>query len=458
MTRLASFFSTLLIGIAFQLQSSVPGFCNDHTDYSNPADQPYRRIDLTSKDRVQLRHYLEKFHTGESFIESVLDPSTFERSTIRPELLKSVITGFSRLTQDPSFHFTTDQTHRFFIHVLTDWTETTSWPRKKKTNFIPPFQHKPSAQDLKHGHLHFSSIKFKTGPADQVLILPSKNFLGLGGKKQAVKAMLMWTWKNVAATIWKKGDIRGDYFEREGSVFDHLLKFPESKRIGILKPIQYDRDTILTELYTSTLHSISSASQSDKIYVAKSLLIALRNLHQLDIVHADLKPENIFVRPSTGPGKYEAVIGDFDVSITRSQMTPGQNVTSEGTPNYVAPERHQFPSWPEDKTSQDRVWKNFQKWDIFSMGIVLHQLFNGSIPSPVLESISYSNNGNFFTDRQKYQAAYDRWVNRNSKKLGKQLHLSPNDEGAQIANFIILSLHPDPEKRPTAQEFLNAFE
>ncbi|MCA8972837.1 MAG: serine/threonine protein kinase, partial [Planctomycetes bacterium] len=95
---------------------------------------------------------------------------------------------------------------------------------------------------------------------------------------------------------------------------------------------------------------------------------AIRHAHQKGIIHRDIKPSNILVSLAGGAGRTPKVI-DFgiakateDVLSARTLYTdPGKFV---GTPAYMAPE--QFADGSATPAS-----------DIFSLGLVLHEIFTG---------------------------------------------------------------------------------
>ncbi len=103
----------------------------------------------------------------------------------------------------------------------------------------------------------------------------------------------------------------------------------------------------------------------DRLRIVEETCLALGYAHSNNVIHRDVKPANIFVQPD---GK--AKLLDFgiarlerrsqDISLTRT----GHII---GTVPYMAPERLR------DKIIDGRS-------DIFSVGVVLHQLISGQLP------------------------------------------------------------------------------
>ena len=89
------------------------------------------------------------------------------------------------------------------------------------------------------------------------------------------------------------------------------------------------------------------------------MVFGLRSLHDLDIIHRDLKSANVFLS-SNGSVK----IGDLNVSkVFKNEM----NQTQTGTPSYASPE----------------VWKNenySQKSDMWSLGCCLYEMLTLKLP------------------------------------------------------------------------------
>lgn len=101
------------------------------------------------------------------------------------------------------------------------------------------------------------------------------------------------------------------------------------------------------------------------VQLATPLFRALQYLHAHRIVHRDVKPENIFITEQNVP-----LLGDFGLSLEQTagarRSEPGSAV---GTLGYMAPE----------------VIKGLEfdrRSDIFSLGIMLIEMFAGRLPYP----------------------------------------------------------------------------
>jgi serine/threonine protein kinase len=95
--------------------------------------------------------------------------------------------------------------------------------------------------------------------------------------------------------------------------------------------------------------------------IALQVARALERVHSLDVVHRDVKPDNVHLDPS---GK--AKLMDFGIAKTR-QVTLTRTGFTLGTPHYMAPEML------TGQTATAQV-------DVYSFGILLYELLCGKKP------------------------------------------------------------------------------
>jgi len=132
----------------------------------------------------------------------------------------------------------------------------------------------------------------------------------------------------------------------------------------------------------------SESELADIIYqVAQSLVF----LHEKNIVHQDIKPDNILVQIDA-EGRHTYMISDFGVStdIKMTILRDSQILSDSNkglTPDYASPELYQGAVLPET--------------DIFALGITLFELCMGRPPisnSSMTTAIALLNNNGFIPD------------------------------------------------------------
>ncbi|MBN1356505.1 protein kinase [bacterium] len=102
--------------------------------------------------------------------------------------------------------------------------------------------------------------------------------------------------------------------------------------------------------------------EHNRIPLIAGITLALRAAHRQNIVHRDLKPSNILVN-----AQYRPVIMDFGIARVMGMSNLTHHSRFLGTPYYLAPE--QARGDPLD-----------QRTDIYSLGIIMYQLYTGTVP------------------------------------------------------------------------------
>lgn len=168
--------------------------------------------------------------------------------------------------------------------------------------------------------------------------------------------------------------IKEIYFDPRISLLDRKQVFNESKLLGSLSHPNIIKlfDTFMTSSAVcivteyceggdlSRLVRSNECSLKDIQEILIQLLLALKYLHDIKILHRDLKLRNIFISSRSG-GILRVKIGDFGIarSLEISQMA----TTMVGTPYYLSPEL--CAKQPYDKSI-----------DVWSLGCVLYELLN----------------------------------------------------------------------------------
>jgi serine/threonine protein kinase len=119
------------------------------------------------------------------------------------------------------------------------------------------------------------------------------------------------------------------------------------------------------------ISAISALPLDKRIIVLLTVANSLKLLHQSDIVHGDLKPDNILIN-KTEAGMYVAKLIDFDSSYF-SKKPPAEVV---GDPVYYSPELGFYIEFPEKRNPRDLQIQS----DIFALGLIYHQYLTGELP------------------------------------------------------------------------------
>ena len=118
--------------------------------------------------------------------------------------------------------------------------------------------------------------------------------------------------------------------------------------------------------------TVQATSLTQALEVAVAMAGAVARLHDLGIVHKDLKPANFVISPTGAT----AWLTGFGIAMRTSSQSPASEAPefAAGTPAYMAPEQSGRMNRSVDVRS-----------DLYSLGIVLYQLFCGFLPFSATE-------------------------------------------------------------------------
>ncbi|ODM25552.1 serine/threonine protein kinase [Clostridium sp. Bc-iso-3] len=211
--------------------------------------------------------------------------------------------------------------------------------------------------------------------------------------------------KNIVNEIHMMYTLRGN--TNIVSYEDHLVQ-KSSERFGW--------DILIRMEYLTTLNkyiSQNGLTRAGVVNIALDICSALEICEQKNIIHRDIKDENIFV---TSDGKFK--LGDFGIAkeLTRASLAS----SIRGTPLYMAPEVYR--GKPYDLRS-----------DLYSLGIVIYKLLNhGRFPfmPPYPQELKYKDS----------EAALD-------KRLSGEAVTPPLQAGEKLSQFILKMCAYDPDER-----------
>ena len=169
---------------------------------------------------------------------------------------------------------------------------------------------------------------------------------------------------------------------------------------------------------------------SEKIskFLFKQIILGLQHIHSHNIVHRDVKLENILIDLNN-------TIKICDFGIGRVLSNPDDLLHDQcGTPMYMAPEIL--------FSSQEKGYKGFPV-DIWSAGIALYIMLSGSLPFSVKKDDSLNDNKN----KKKNMALRQAIMHGNPKKI--------ENISEKARDLLHGLLNKDPNKRLTIEEILN---
>jgi serine/threonine protein kinase len=157
-----------------------------------------------------------------------------------------------------------------------------------------------------------------------------------------------------------------------------------------------------------------------QLVLLKTVAHSLKILHDLDIVHSDLKPSNVLIK-RTELG-YTTKLIDFDSSYVVGKPPPPEEIV--GTMNYYSPELVSYIQGTG--TAADLS----QASDIFALGLIYSEYLTGTLPA---------------FDPEYHEAAI-------AVLNGAQLRLPPGRAPAPVVALVERMLLADPAARPTVAE------
>ncbi len=143
------------------------------------------------------------------------------------------------------------------------------------------------------------------------------------------------------------------------SVFD----FGEDEKLGLFMVMELVEGEPLAKL----LHRERQLSVRLACDIILQCAEALHYIHSNDIVHCDIKTENILITEVQSTKRRQLQVKLLDFGLARSLRTSRMTTSLSGTPHYVAPER--IRGEPPSPSS-----------DIYGMGILFYELLTGKVP------------------------------------------------------------------------------
>ena len=143
-----------------------------------------------------------------------------------------------------------------------------------------------------------------------------------------------------------------------------VVDFGEDEKVGMFMVMEFvDGEPLNRILFREKRLSVKKACE-----IVLQVAEALHYIHKQNVVHCDIKTENILI----GEEELEAkrtrmVVKLLDFGLARPLTGPRASTSLSGTPHYVAPER--IRGEPASPSS-----------DVYGVGILLYELLTGQVP------------------------------------------------------------------------------
>ncbi|XP_063912558.1 uncharacterized protein LOC135129342 [Zophobas morio] len=190
--------------------------------------------------------------------------------------------------------------------------------------------------------------------------------------------------------------------------------------------MEYVKDGELLGILLKHFENGGIYSEAEIAIVMYQVIKAIAHCHKKNVIHRDIKPDNILVNDDARMGEPGALktnpikLCDFGMAAILTEN--GTLAETCGTPEYMSPERLRGANYNE-------------KSDIWSSGVLLYILIAGSFPFF---------GENVYAIREKTESLHYPIINERMKNISKDCIALMN-----------CMLAKNPEERPSAQELLN---
>jgi PAS domain-containing protein len=143
-----------------------------------------------------------------------------------------------------------------------------------------------------------------------------------------------------------------------------VVDFGEDEKVGMFMVMEFvDGEPLNRILFREKRIAIRKACE-----IVLQVAEALHYIHRQNVVHCDIKTENILICEEDHEGKRTKMVAKLlDFGLARSLTASRASTSLSGTPHYVAPER--IRGEPASPAS-----------DVYGVGILLYELITGAVP------------------------------------------------------------------------------
>jgi serine/threonine protein phosphatase PrpC len=178
------------------------------------------------------------------------------------------------------------------------------------------------------------------------------------------------------------------------------------------------------------MHDHANPDLEEVRLIVEQIGKGIQAFHRLEMLHQDLKPENIIIDQS---GTVKLIdFGSAKVAGIAEISTPVEQTNLLGTKNYTAPE------YANDQPGSNRS-------DIYSLGVMCYEMLSGQLPFGEMPSNWKKTN---LKETMKYIPITDhvssipKWINAT---LNKATHPNPLKRYEELSEFLYDLRHPNPK-------------
>ncbi|KMT01507.1 hypothetical protein BVRB_9g215120 [Beta vulgaris subsp. vulgaris] len=190
--------------------------------------------------------------------------------------------------------------------------------------------------------------------------------------------------------------------------------------------------TVADHLYGKMMKSGLFLPWNVRLTIAIETATALSYLHASDIIHRDVKTNNILL-----DGNFSVKVADFGLSRLFPTDVTHVSTAPQGTPGYLDPQYHQ-------------CYKLTDKSDVYSFGVVLIELIS-SLPAIDMDRHDHEINLSNYAINRIQRCAFDELVD---PQLGFALNFKVRRMTTLVGELAFQCLQHEKELRPTMNEVL----
>lgn len=242
-----------------------------------------------------------------------------------------------------------------------------------------------------------------------------------------------------------KLDNYNKWLKNQNRIIDSLSKVASSGDGNIIRPLETFINPVTSSpctasykvnVLTNSIEKIGKYSIEDKLSLLLTVSFAIKTIHSVNLIHGDLKPDNIIVSLSSLNVPICKVI-DFDSSYFKDSIPPAEEVV--GTEAYWSPELALY-----KLTQNPNIVECIScKSDVFALGIIFSQYLTGK------------NYNDLIKDKLAYQLVCD---SENPIELGKEFEkklpskLCKEKKYQLLFQLINKMLSLEPDNRPSMEQ------